>query len=92
MLPAVDPSGRATFQQIVAYSALLLPMSVLPSLLGLAGTLYLWSAVLLGFSFLAVNVWGALSRTTRRARYLLHASVLYLPALFGLLMFDKQVH
>ncbi len=92
MLPAVDPSGRATFQQIVAYSALLLPMSVLPSLLGLAGTLYLWGAVLLGLSFLAVSVWGALSRTTRRARYLLHASVLYLPALFGLLMFDKQVH
>ncbi|MFB3095475.1 MAG: heme o synthase [Candidatus Acidiferrales bacterium] len=92
MLPAVDPSGRATFQQIVAYSALLLPMSVLPSLLGLAGTLYLWSAVLLGLSFLAVSVWGSLSRTTRRARYLLHASVLYLPALFGLLMFDKQVH
>ena len=90
MQPVVDPSGRSTFQQIVWTSALLLPLSLLPGLLGMSGKLYLWGAAPLGVAFLGFGIWSARERTVRYARYLLHASVLYLPAIYALLMFDKQ--
>lgn len=92
MLSATDPSGRSTFNQIVITSALLIPVSLLPALLGFGGNIYLLGALPLGLALLGVGIWGARERTTLRARYLLHASVLYLPVLFALLMFDKQVH
>lgn len=92
MQPVVDPSGKSTFQQILLTSLLLVPVSALPTLLGMGGKLYLIGVLPLGLIFLGLGIWGAYERTTRLARYLLHASVLYLPALFALLMFDKQVH
>lgn len=92
MEPVVDPSGKSTFRQILVTSALLVPLSLAPALLGMGGKLYLLGAIPLGLGFLAFGIWSARERTTRLARYLLHASVLYLPALFALLMFDKQIH
>ncbi len=92
MEPVVDPSGKSTFRQILVTSALLVPLSLAPALLGMGGKLYLLGAIPLGLGFLAFGIWSARERTARPARYLLHASVLYLPALFALLMFDKQIH
>lgn len=91
MEPVVDPSGKSTFRQILVTSALLVPLSAAPALLGMGGKLYLLGAIPLGLGFLAFGIWSARERTARLARYLLHASVLYLPALFALLMFDKQI-
>ncbi len=91
MLSVADPEGRATFAQIVASSAALIPVSLIPALLGMAGSLYLFGALLVGLLFLQCGVWAALSRSKTGARRLVHASVIYIPLVYGLWMWDKFV-
>src|SRR5438067_10478219 len=64
MLPVVEPDGRVTGQQIIAYSLMLLPVSLLPAVLGLSGRIYLISAIVLGLACVASSVRPALSTST----------------------------
>jgi len=89
MLPVVEPEGRVTGQQIISYTLLLVPVSLLPAVMGLAGSVYLIGASALGLGFLYFSARAALVRTTRQARQLLLASVLYLPILFGLMVLSR---
>jgi protoheme IX farnesyltransferase len=90
MLPPADDDGVATFRRIVLFTAALVPASFLPSLLGVGGPVYLAGAAVLGGAFLASCVWAARNRTGWHARMLLHASVAYLPLLWGLLALDRR--
>jgi heme o synthase len=90
MLPVVEPEGRVTSQQIVVYTIMLVPVSLLPALIDMAGMPYLIGAVLLGIGFLYFSVRAAIQRTTWQARRLLLASVLYLPALFILMVLNHS--
>ena len=85
----VEPEGRVTGQQIISYTLLLLPVSLLPAVTGLAGTVYLVGAAALGVGFLYFSARAALVRTTWQARQLLLASVFYLPALFALMVLNR---
>lgn len=89
MLPVVEPEGRVTGQQIVVYTLLLIPVSFLPFAIKLAGVVYLFGAILLGAVFLYYACRAAFGRTSRQARELLLASVLYLPVLFGLMVLNR---
>jgi len=89
MLPVVDPSGRRTFRQNALFSLLLIGLSVLPTMIGMTGQIYFVGALVLGAGFFAVGVWMTVSKTRDAARHLLKASVLYLPSLCALMMFDK---
>ena len=89
MLPVVEPEGRVTGQQIVAYTLMLVPVSLLPTALGISGRVYLYGAVALGLLFLFSSVTAALSKSRQQARRLLLASVLYLPLLFGLMVLNQ---
>ncbi len=89
MLSVADAQGRATFRQIVGASLVLVPVSLIPALLGMAGALYFSGALLLGLALLQCGVWAALSKSKTQARRLVHASVIYIPLVFGLLMWDK---
>jgi protoheme IX farnesyltransferase len=89
MLPVVEPDGRVTGQQIIAYSLMLLPVSLLPAVLGLSGKVYLVSALVLGILFVVCSVRAALSKSNQHARQLLLASVLYLPILFGVMVLNR---
>ena len=89
MLPVVEPDGRVTGQQIVAYSLMLVPVSLLPAVLGISGRVYLISALVLGLLFLASGVRAAFSKSNQHARQLLLASVLYLPLLFGVMVLNR---
>jgi len=89
MLPVVEPEGRVTGQQIVAYTLMLVPVSLLPTVLGISGRVYLYGAVALGLLFLFSSVSAALSKSRQQARRLLLASVLYLPLLFGLMVLNQ---
>ncbi len=89
MLPVVEPEGRVTGQQIVAFTIMLLPVSVLPAVMGLSGRVYLISAIVLGLLFLGSSVRAALSKSNQHARQLLLASVLYLPLLFGVMVLNS---
>ncbi len=89
MLPVIEPEGRITGRQIILYTAALLPVSLLPTLLGISGGLYFFGALLLGLLFLYSSVRAALSKSRQQARRLLLASVIYLPLLFGLMVLNR---
>jgi protoheme IX farnesyltransferase len=89
MLPVVEPDGRVTAQQIVVYTVLLLPVSLLPVALGISGRVYFYGAIVLGLSFLYSSLRAAFSKSRQEARRLLLASVIYLPLLFILMVLDR---
>lgn len=88
MLPVVEPNGRVTAQQIVVYTLMLVPVSLLPVALGMAGKVYLYGALALGLLFLYSSLRAAFSMSRQSARRLLLASVLYLPLLFLLMVLN----
>ena len=89
MLPVVEPDGRSTARQIVLYGLALIPVSLVPSILGMSGRIYLVGALLLGLYFLYSGVRVALDRTILRARNVLMVSVFYLPLIYGLMLLDR---
>ena len=89
MLPVVEPDGRVTAQQIVLYTLMLIPVSLLPTVLGLSGRFYFFGAIVLGLLFLYSSIRAAFSMSRQQAKQLLLASVLYLPLLFILMVVNK---
>jgi heme o synthase len=89
MLPVVEPDCRSTARQIVLYGVALIPVSLIPALVGMSGRIYLAGALLLGLWFLYSGVRVALERSLARARGVLVTSVLYLPLIYGLMLLDR---
>lgn len=89
MLSARDPGGSDTARQIVTFALALLPVSLAPALLGLAGPLYFFGALALGLAFVGFGVRFGLTRSNSAAMQFFKISVWYLPILFTLLMLDK---
>jgi protoheme IX farnesyltransferase len=85
----VHSSGVKTGRQIILYCCALIPVSLLPTLFGTTGRWYLLGALVLGFVYLGYGFAVALFRSNTHAQRLLKISVLYLPALFVLMMIDK---
>jgi len=96
MLPVVDKAGHSVIRQMLVYASTLIPVSLMPALLRMAGKVYVAGSLVLGLAFL----WFVfrLARTQlpttspeskKLARQLLQASVIYLPLLFALMMIDR---
>ncbi|HEX7486640.1 MAG TPA: heme o synthase [Vicinamibacterales bacterium] len=86
MLPVVEPDGRSTAHQVVLYASVLVPVSLAPTLVGLAGRLYFGGALVLGLIFLALGIQFARRRTNDTARRLFLGSISYLPLIWGLML------
>lgn len=93
MLPVVEEDGRSTVRRILAYSIALIPISLLPSYMGMAGRIYFVGALVLGLAMLYfgmrlafLNLPLATGHSKMRARHVLQATVIYLPLLFALMM------
>ena len=86
MIPEGDGIGRATFRLIRLTAQVLVVMSFIPTMLGMAGKVYLCSAFLLGLGLLFVANRAAGERSKVSAKHLLHATVIYLPLLFLILV------
>jgi protoheme IX farnesyltransferase len=89
MLPVVDRDGSRTFRQIILTAIGLIGISLLPSMLGLTGVLYFFGALVTSTGLLQVCLWAASSKSNVRAKWLMHATVLHIPLLLGLMMYDK---
>ena len=89
MLPVVDPQGTRTFRQIILYAVALVGVSLLPAMVGLAGILYFFGALVTSTALVQVCLWAASNRTNARAKWLMHATVLHIPVLLGLMVVDK---
>jgi heme o synthase len=90
MLPVVDRKGDATFNVIVSFSAILVPVSLLPSVMGMAGIRYFFGALVLGMILLQVSLWANRARTNVRAKWLMHTTVIHIPVLLAWMIFDKM--
>ncbi len=96
MLPVVQPDGWSTAAEALVYAVLMIPVSLVPWYLHIAGPLYAIAAVVLGIVYLAYTV--RFTRITRcspaesrqYARALLKASVIYLPLLLAMLMLNAK--
>jgi protoheme IX farnesyltransferase len=88
MLPALEKDGRITARQIVMFTILLLPVSLAPFFIGLSGIYYLVGASLLGLWFLWTSIQTARAKNVEMSRKLLLVSVLYLPIIFALMVFN----
>jgi protoheme IX farnesyltransferase len=99
MLPVVA-GARETRRQIVLYTLLLVPITLLPWIVGFSGLVYGLSALVLGFGFL-VCVWrvardkqdatGVSLTNDTPARAAFKFSILYLFVLFAALAVDRLV-
>ena len=89
MLPVVEPDGRRTGEQSVSHTLALLAVSLSPFLFKLAGPVYLAGALLLGSWYLWCAIRFSREHTLARARRLFLASIVYLPLLLALLVWDK---
>jgi len=89
MLPVVDKAGFRTGRQAVSHTLGLLPVSLGPVLFHLAGPVYLCGALILGLAFLWFAAQFSRDLGIARARQLFFASILYLPLLLGVMVFDK---
>ena len=89
MLPVIEPDGRSTGRQAVIYAAALVPLSLAPTLMHLAGDVYFAGALALGLAF----VWSAWrfarTREVADARRVFFASIIYLPLIWILMIADK---
>ena len=88
-LPVIEPDGESTNRQILVHCSALLAVSLLPTLIGLAGATYFIVAFLLGVAFLASGVSLIVTPTRAGARRLLFASLIYLPALLLVMALDR---
>jgi len=96
MLPVVESDGRSTARQILMYGAALLPTTLAPTMLGMAGLSYFIGAAVLGLGlfYFCARIWSeclppSTPRSKTLARALLKATVTYLPLLFALMMLNS---
>jgi len=90
MLPAVDEDdGRTTFRAILISTQLLIVASLVLTVIAPIGPLYFLLAIILGLAFYYVAYRASVSRSKSAAKQLLHASVIYLPLLYLVMLIDK---
>lgn len=90
LLPVIEPDGRSTGRQAVLYTAVLVPLSLMPTGVGLATPWYMVGALTLGTILMVLSLEFSTKRTTDTARRLFFGSILYLPILWALLVFDHR--
>jgi len=88
LLPVIQPDGRTTGHQSVLYAAGLIPVSLLPMAVGMASAYYLVGAIALGAILLVLSLEFASTRSIATAKRLFYATILYLPLLWIVLLFD----
>jgi protoheme IX farnesyltransferase len=89
MLPVIEPDGRSTGRQSAIYAAALLPLSLAPTLLGMAGLAYFAGALALTLLFLGLSLKFAATRSIVDARRLFFGSIVYLPLLWMLMIANR---
>jgi len=89
MLPVLETDGKRTNRQIIWHSLLLIPVSIMPSYIGLLGMTYFWGALILGIGYFVSGFPLVKNYSLQNAKLLLKSSVIYLPALFLIIILDK---
>ncbi len=89
LLPVIHPDGLSTRRQIVINCIALFGIGLLPTLFNISGGIYFLVALLVGGMFLISGIYFDKKPTVKTARYVLYASLLYLPLIFITMAIDK---
>jgi heme o synthase len=90
MLPVIEPDGRSTARQAIAYAAALMPVAMAPTLLGMTGAVYFGVAFVLTAALLALAIRFGVDRSVSSARRLFYGSITYLPLLWIAMIADRH--
>jgi protoheme IX farnesyltransferase len=88
MLPVIEPDGRRTGRHALIFAAALLPVSLVPSFVGLSGWIYFWIALALSTGLLGLSIRFATTRSEIAARALFFGSITYLPLIWAAMMLN----
>ncbi len=86
LLPVTEPDGHSTARQVLAYGAVLIPVSLVPTAIGLANPIYFAGALVLGVTYLLLGARFALRRERGNALRLFIGSIVYLPLIWALML------
>ena len=89
MLTVVEPDGKRTNRQILWHAFLLIPVSLVPVYLKISGMIYFYGALILGLSYLLSGYQLTKQYNIKNARSLLKMSIIYLPVLLTVILFDR---
>jgi protoheme IX farnesyltransferase len=92
LIPPHDAAGRVISRHMLAWLAVLVPLSGTPTWLGYTGWVYFWGALLASMAFLVVGIRATREFTPLTARKVFFGSLLYHPVLLGLMLFDTVRH
>ena len=90
MLPVVEPDGRRTGRHAVLFAAALVPITLVPTWVGVSGVAYAAIALVLGAALAALAARFAIVRTDAAARALFFASIVYLPLVWLAMILDHR--
>ena len=91
MLSFADEDGRDTGRMALLYALALVPISLVPTLVGVTGAWYFFGALLLGLAYVVAGSGLLSGATPARAWRLFFVSIIYLPALLTLMVVDKVI-
>lgn len=89
MMSGLADGGRAVMAQIVVFAFIMVPVSLMPTTAGAAGMAYFYTALALSGLFFALSAKLAVTRSRRDAWIVFFASIVYLPLLFGIMLYDR---
>jgi len=92
LLPDSYPGDNATGHQVLINTMALLPIGLMPSILGITGQLHFFAALFLGITFALFAVKFAMNQSVPSAKKLLYASYLYIPFQLGIMSFDRILY
>jgi heme o synthase len=90
MLPVIEPEGRRAGRQAVIYAAALVPVTLVPAIVGVSGTIYAAVAFAMGIALLWLAIRFATTRSDRSARALFFGSIVYLPLLWIAMILNRM--
>ena len=91
MLVVIDEKGAVTGRQIIVYATALIPVALMPTIVGLTGPWYFWLALALSLAYLGFGIQAARRANPTAFRHLLLCSVAYLPLLMAAMVLDRIV-
>lgn len=89
LLPVIDPDGGSTFRQAMLGCLALVPLGLLPTMMGVTGVVYFFGSLAAGVLFLGFAVALVIGQTERHARAMFYASLIYLPWVYVLFLIDR---
>jgi protoheme IX farnesyltransferase len=88
MMSLGDSDGDRTANRVLLYSLALLPIGLMPTLAGMTGATYFYTAFVMGGVIIGAAYAFFRTRSDQQARRLMHTTLVYLPTLWVVLIFD----